>query len=164
MWPRPATAIARARPPATGTASDPYGAPATGRDKAAATAALVMARTSTNVPAASAGWLRQPAAARQLPGAEQNQLTARLIQVAGVSSSLRGGRAGQVAARPALEDDGRDQARGLVIMGGGGVRRGDGCGVVAQGVAVAGMPVAWRRRARTSVSSRWATWEAAASA
>lgn len=54
MWPRPATAIARARPPATGTASDPYGAPATGRDKAAATAALVMARTSTNVPTASA--------------------------------------------------------------------------------------------------------------
>ena len=30
------------------------GRPATGRDKAAATAALVMARTSTNVPAASA--------------------------------------------------------------------------------------------------------------
>jgi hypothetical protein len=54
MWPVPATAIARARPPATGTARDPYGAPATGRDKAAATAALVMARTSTNVPAASA--------------------------------------------------------------------------------------------------------------
>ena len=54
MWPRPATAIASARPPATGTARDPYGAPATGRDKAAATAALVMARTSTNVPAASA--------------------------------------------------------------------------------------------------------------
>jgi hypothetical protein len=34
----------------------------------------------------------------------------------------------------------------------------------AQGGAVAGMPVAWRRRRRTSVSSRWATWEAAASA
>ncbi len=32
-----------------GTARDPYGAPATGRDKVAATAALVMARTSTNV-------------------------------------------------------------------------------------------------------------------
>ena len=54
MWPMLATAIARARPPATGTARDPYGAPATGRDKAAATAVLVMARTSTNVPAASA--------------------------------------------------------------------------------------------------------------
>jgi hypothetical protein len=27
----------------------------------------------------------------------------------------------------------------------------------------AGMPVAWRSRRRTSVSSRWATWEAAAS-
>src|SRR5271167_3179076 len=54
MWPMLATAIARARPPAAGTARDPYGVPATGRDKAAATAALVMARTSTNVPAASA--------------------------------------------------------------------------------------------------------------
>src|SRR5580692_8545491 len=54
MWPVLATAMARARPPATGTARDPYGAPATGRDKAAATAALVIARTSTNVPAASA--------------------------------------------------------------------------------------------------------------
>jgi hypothetical protein len=54
MWPRPATAIASARPPATGTARDPYGAPATGRDKAAATAALVMARTSMKVPIASA--------------------------------------------------------------------------------------------------------------
>jgi hypothetical protein len=43
-----------------GTARDPYGAPATGRDKVAATAALVMARTSTNVPAASAvtAWAR----------------------------------------------------------------------------------------------------------
>jgi hypothetical protein len=54
MWLRLATPIASARPPATGTARDPYGAPATGRDNAAATAALVMARTSTNVPAASA--------------------------------------------------------------------------------------------------------------
>jgi hypothetical protein len=54
MWPRLATPMARARPPATGTARDPYGAPATGRDKVAATAALVMARTSTKVPAASA--------------------------------------------------------------------------------------------------------------
>jgi tetratricopeptide (TPR) repeat protein len=54
MGPRPATAMARARPSATGTARDPYGTPATGRDKVAATAALVMARTSTNVPAASA--------------------------------------------------------------------------------------------------------------
>src|SRR5260370_2261455 len=54
MWPTLATAIARARPPATGTARDPYGVPAIGRDKAAATAVLVRARTSTNVPAASA--------------------------------------------------------------------------------------------------------------
>lgn len=49
MWPTPATAMASARSPTTGTARDPYGAPATGRDNAAATAALVMAMTSTKV-------------------------------------------------------------------------------------------------------------------
>src|SRR5260370_42094456 len=63
---------------------------------------------------AAAGVLRQPAAARQLPGAEQNQLTARLMQAPPASAGRPAWRSRtvQVAARTALEGDGRGQAGG----------------------------------------------------
>jgi hypothetical protein len=67
-----------------------------------------------------------------------------------------------VAAGQAGDKDGSEQgdAEGPAE----GLEEVEGAGGGGSGGAAAGLPVAWRRRARTSVSSRWATWEAAASA
>ncbi len=54
MRPRLATTTTNANPPAIGTAGETKDAPATGSESVAATAVLMMANTSTNVPLSSA--------------------------------------------------------------------------------------------------------------
>jgi len=54
MCPSEATMTAKARPPAAGTASEPYGEPATDLAKLAATTVLTIVSTSTKLPIDSA--------------------------------------------------------------------------------------------------------------